>query len=520
LQDNARGISADTLVMGLLDARKTPTDGELYGEMAGEYRIVRKLGTGGFGTVFEAEHPVLRRKAAVKVLHTNRSVDSAAVLRFIAEAQSANQIRHRHIVDIFSFGTLKGGRHFYVMDLLDGAPLDRYLKERFSLPVEIALPLLGPIADALDALHAAGIIHRDVKPANIFLAWESGGEVVPKLLDFGLVKLLADSPIHTASGVPMGTPYYMSPEQCRGEKIDARSDVYAFGVICHELLTGSPPFTGDSPSSVLVAHIVQAPPRMSERSPELPAELDEPVLAMLAKDAASRPSSVGEAFRALAEAAKRAGIQVPSGLPRLPRPSAPPDDDEAPVEVRSTARPTGARRAFEELEARAKRDSDSVKGAERRRMVLIGGAVALLVGVAVASLSLLKGGTAQKSESPEASSSPSGEPVVALASPANGPVPPPLQPTASALRTVELTVSGAPAGAEVFLGDRKLGNASDLVTLPYGNEPIVLTVTAPDYESKTLHLTPSASMAVSVPLTKARRAPKRPKTSSDLENPF
>jgi serine/threonine-protein kinase len=317
----------------------------------------------------------------------------------------------------------------------------------------------------------------------------------------------------------MGTPYYMSPEQCRGEKIDARSDVYAFGVICQELLTGFPPFTGDSPSAVLVAHIVQAPPRMSERSPELPTELDEPVLAMLAKDAAARPSSVGEAFRALAEAAKRAGIELPSGLPHLPRPSAPPDDDEAPVGVRSTARPTGARRAFEELEAQAKRDSDAVKGAERRRTVLTWGAVALLVGVAVASLSLLKGGTAQKTESPETSSTPSA-PVVVSPPEVNGPAAPATQPSASVLRTVELTLSGAPEGAEVFLGDRKLGNASGPVPLPYGNDPVVLTVKAPDYEPKTLHLTPSASMAVSVSLTKARRAPKRPKTSSDLENPF
>ena len=327
--------------MGLLDARKTPTEGELYGEMAGEYRILRKLGTGGFGTVYEAEHPVLKRKAAVKVLHANRSVDSSAVTRFIAEAQSANQIRHRHIVDIFSFGELKGGRHFYVMDLLDGVPLDRYLKQNERLSPEVTLPLLRPMADALDALHGIGIVHRDVKPANIFLAWEPSGEVSPKLLDFGLVKL-QDSPGLTASGVPMGTPYYMSPEQCRGEKVDARSDVYAFGIICYELLTGAPPFVGDSASAILVAHVVNTPPPPSERTPELPTELDAPVLAMLAKDPAARPASVGEAFRALEQAALRAGLDVPGGLLRLPRPSKLPEDADPDG---NTSRPTSLSRA-------------------------------------------------------------------------------------------------------------------------------------------------------------------------------
>jgi eukaryotic-like serine/threonine-protein kinase len=383
--------------MAVPDAHKTPTDGELYGEMAGEYRIVRKLGTGGFGTVFEAEHPVLKRKAAVKVLHANRSFDASAVMRFIAEAQSANQIKHRHIVDIFSFGTLKNGRHFYVMDMLDGAPLDRYLKERRVLTPEVTLPVLRPIADALDSLHGAGIVHRDVKPANIFLAWESSGEVVPKLLDFGLVKLLQDSPIHTASGVPMGTPFYMSPEQCRGEKIDARADVYAFGVICHELLTGLPPFIGDSPTAVLVAHIVSEAPSMSSRSPELPTELDAPVLAMLAKDPAARPSSVGEAFRALEQAAARANIEVPHGLPRLPRPSAPPEATGDDIGARSTARPT------------TRTDdggSDIRSGARSRGSAVTWGILGSLVGVgALVSFLATRGIPSERDEAASATAS-------------------------------------------------------------------------------------------------------------------
>jgi serine/threonine-protein kinase len=186
--------------------------------MAGEYRLLRKLGEGGFGAVYEAEHPLLKRRAAVKVLHRVADKDSDAVLRFISEAQAVNQIRNRHIIDVFSFGKLTDGRHFYVMDLLDGAPLDRWLKQQGRVDVAVALELLTPIAEALDLAHAAGIVHRDLKPQNIFLAWDQSGETIPKLLDFGMAKLLGESPVHTVSGTPIGTPLYMSPEQARGEK--------------------------------------------------------------------------------------------------------------------------------------------------------------------------------------------------------------------------------------------------------------------------------------------------------------
>jgi serine/threonine protein kinase len=251
---------------------------DLFGQLAGEYRIGRKLGAGGFGTVYEAEHPLLKRKAAVNVLHANPGMNSAAVQRFIEEARSASQIRHRHIVDIFSFGTLPNGRYFYVMDLLEGAPLDRYLREHTQLTPELVLPLLRPIASAIEALHAASLVHRDLKPGNIFLAWESSGEVVPKLLDFGLVKLLGGASLQTTTGVPMGTPYYMAPEQCQGAKLDGRADIYSLGVVCFELLSGKPPFTGGSATAVLVAHVLQEPPRLSALRPELPDALDEPLL--------------------------------------------------------------------------------------------------------------------------------------------------------------------------------------------------------------------------------------------------
>jgi len=289
--------------------------------MAGEYRLLRKLGEGGFGAVYEAEHPLLKRRAAVKVLHRVADKDSDAVLRFISEAQAVNQIRNRHIIDVFSFGKLNDGRHFYVMDLLDGEPLDRWLKHQGRVDVSTALQLLTPIANALDLAHAAGIVHRDLKPQNIFLSWDASGETIPKLLDFGMAKLLGESPVHTVSGTPIGTPLYMSPEQARGEKVDQRSDVYALGVLCHEMLTGHLPFVGDTTVAVLMAHIIQTAPRASEVCDDLSPLLDAPVQRMLEKKPDERPSSAGEAINALRRAAEEAGIELASGPPRLPRPA-------------------------------------------------------------------------------------------------------------------------------------------------------------------------------------------------------
>ncbi|MET0792966.1 MAG: serine/threonine-protein kinase, partial [Polyangiaceae bacterium] len=300
---------------------------EIAGQMAGEYRLGRKLGEGGFGAVYEAIHPLLKRRAAVKVLHRIAGSDSEAVLRFVAEARAVNQIRNRHIIDIFSFGKLPDGRHFYVMDLLEGEPLDRYLAREGRCSVEITVQLLRPIAEALDAAHAAGVVHRDLKPQNIYLIWDSTGETVPKLLDFGMAKLLGESPVHTVSGTPLGTPHYMSPEQARGDLVDGRSDVYALGVLCYELLTGQLPMIGENTIGVLMAHIIQVPTPPSEVCPELSAELDAPILRMLEKKPELRQATASEALSELALAAERAGAAVPSGAPRLSRPAPTTDPD-------------------------------------------------------------------------------------------------------------------------------------------------------------------------------------------------
>src|SRR5262249_11230088 len=150
----------------------------------------------------------------------------------------------RNIIDIFSFGTIPGtDRHYFVMELLDGMTLGAMLNRTGRLPVALALPLVKGIADALDAVHEAGITHRDLKPDNVFLARERDGTYFPKLLDFGIAKLLDEEVAHkTGSGIVLGTPRYMSPEQARGKRADHRSDIYALGVIIHEMLTGGPLF--------------------------------------------------------------------------------------------------------------------------------------------------------------------------------------------------------------------------------------------------------------------------------------
>ncbi|MBV8761743.1 MAG: serine/threonine protein kinase, partial [Deltaproteobacteria bacterium] len=229
------------------------------GTVVGEYTIDCLLGRGGFGNVYRATQPLIGKQVAVKVLALRYSVDAAIVSRFVAEARAVNQIRHPNIIDIFSFGQLPDGRHYYVMELLDGEPLDRLAG---ALTLANALPILRALARALDAAHAKGIAHRDLKPENVFLARDADGTRYPKLLDFGIAKLLAPEGAvahRTATGTPLGTPYYMSPEQCRGRDVDHRTDIYSFGILTYRVLTGAYPFTGDF-MELMTAQVASEPP--------------------------------------------------------------------------------------------------------------------------------------------------------------------------------------------------------------------------------------------------------------------
>jgi eukaryotic-like serine/threonine-protein kinase len=286
------------------------------GTMVGEYRVEAKIGEGGFGEVYRAVHPVIGKSAAIKVIGRLYSKDAEMMRRFVAEARAVNQIRHGNIIDIFAFGTLQDGRQYYVMELLEGMPLDAFLRKRGTLSPDVAIPLLRNVARAVDAAHQKGIVHRDLKPENIFLVADNDGRAEPKLLDFGIAKLLGEgSKSHkTRSGLAMGTASYMSPEQAHGHSVDHRTDIYAFGCIAYEVLTGHLPFDASSYMAILMKHISEPAPHASDTNPSLPASIDTPLLAMMAKDAADRPKSMRAAIDALASAA---GVETNALAPLL-----------------------------------------------------------------------------------------------------------------------------------------------------------------------------------------------------------
>jgi serine/threonine protein kinase len=294
------------------------SDAELPpGTPVGEYTVEVVLGRGGFGTVYRAVHPVIGKQVAIKVLARKYASDPDVISRFAAEARAVNQIRHRNIIDIFQFSMLADGRHYYVMECLDGEPLDQYLKTHGPLALGEALPILRAIGRALDAAHAKGIAHRDLKPENIFLAIDADGERFPKLLDFGIAKLFGadtdDVRHRTATGMPIGTPYYMSPEQCRGKDVDQRTDIYSFGIVAYRMLTNTYPFDGADYVELLFQQVNEEPPPPSSRNSALPTTVDAAIAWMMRKDRAQRPATLGDALAAFE------GIESHPPSPTTPR---------------------------------------------------------------------------------------------------------------------------------------------------------------------------------------------------------
>jgi serine/threonine protein kinase len=262
------------------------------GQVVGNYKITAKLGEGGMGIVFLAEHPVIGKKVALKAIHPELARNPEVVSRFVMEAKAVNQIGHEHIVDIGDFGTTPNGDFYFIMEYLQGESLADRLKREILLSQSRALAIAAQMADALGASHDHGIIHRDLKPENIFLITRRGNPDFVKVLDFGLAKLTQteEKVTHkTRAGSVMGTPYYMSPEQGEGKlQIDHRADIYSLGIILFEMLTGKVPFGGEGYGEIIVKHITHQAPSARRINPAISAAVEMILFRALEKERDAR----------------------------------------------------------------------------------------------------------------------------------------------------------------------------------------------------------------------------------------
>jgi serine/threonine-protein kinase len=272
----------------------------------GQYRLIAPLGAGGMGEVYLAEHRMLKRPCAIKLIHPDRAGDPQVLARFEREVRLTAQLSHWNTVEIYDYGRTDDGTFFYVMEYLPGLSLEELLRRYGPLRPERVVHLLRQTCQALREAHAIGLIHRDIKPGNVFVAQRGGLYDVVKLLDFGLVKQVADSSSArlTQEGGISGTPLFMSPEQARGlSNLDTRSDIYSLGAVAYALLTGRPPFDGPNPMDVMIAQVHDAVVPLSKHQGDVPDDLERVILRCLAKDPEERFQDADSLEQALADCA-------------------------------------------------------------------------------------------------------------------------------------------------------------------------------------------------------------------------
>jgi tRNA A-37 threonylcarbamoyl transferase component Bud32 len=329
----------------------------------GGYRVLRVIGTGSMGVVFEAEDAVLKRPVALKVIEPQSSADPVCRERFLREATAAAAVEHDHVVAIHQVGEDRGVP-FIAMQLLRGESLEDRLCREAQLPVAEALRIGREIAAGLHAAHERGLIHRDIKPANVWLEGETGRV---KLLDFGLAQRIQETTRLTQSGLLVGTPCYMAPEQARGDEVTTRADLYSLGCVLYRCATGRVPFQEDNILALLTAVALDTPPSAQELNPTLPQEFSEAIMRLLAKDPAERPGSAAATLELLQFVEKRQPLPDNGTVTRPNiafRPAAVSTAPAAPAEPMHKARPSRRQRP-------------------RRRLVL--GVVAVFVGLIAAT---------------------------------------------------------------------------------------------------------------------------------------
>ncbi|MDX6383186.1 MAG: eukaryotic-like serine/threonine-protein kinase [Blastocatellia bacterium] len=307
---------SDTSTLCTLDAAVLErSDDPLLGQtLAEKYLIEQLIKRGGMGAVYRGKHVMMDKTVAIKVLRPALAGDDSVVARFSREAKAASRISHPHAVSVTDFGESENGVVFLVMEYLDGRTLKDIIRSEGPLPLDRILEIVRQVSGALDAAHKQGVIHRDLKSDNIMLSQTNGGDWA-KVLDFGIAKITQregaqDNDI-TAANLVIGTPQYMSPEQCsQSGPIDARADVYSLGVILFEMLAGRVPFTGDSPTVIMMKQVQDEPPSVRDLRPDLPAGVGSLVKKALAKQPIDRFQTAGELYEALVAAVGEPSVEV------------------------------------------------------------------------------------------------------------------------------------------------------------------------------------------------------------------
>jgi serine/threonine-protein kinase len=535
------------------------------GEQIGPYQVVRRLGAGGMGEVYLARHRHLNRDAAVKVLLAEISMNQTVVARFFTEARATAQLRHPNIVEIFDCDVLPDGRAYIVMEYLRGESLRGTLDRQGKLCPDYGsiAAITGLVADALQAAHENGIVHRDLKPDNTFLAIvpsQRDGLTV-KVLDFGIAKLLSGGD-RTGGGTPtrtgslIGTPLYMSPEQCRGiPTIDHRADIYSLGCMVFEMVVGQPPFVAEAPGDILMAHIIQNAPPLSSFQADVPREIDALVAQMLAKDPAMRPQSMAEvvatieALLGIRKSEFAGTLRRPAGFPEMaaqmptqilppegsapvrptpsfPKRESPPNRGASPGAEAPASRPKITPPAQAAIPVRHKSTPASSPGRqkdpvgvpsldlanddrfapEKPKWAIPVVVIALVVG--------LGGGAAYLLTRPQPTATSDHEPAKKpdIPSPTE-----PAQKQAEFVPPVEVTVEiiSSPGGATVWVGgeDSSRGTTPTKLTLPRSTSPMDVVLKAPGYLDKQLSLDASRDQTMNVKLQPREGVRPQVKTS-------
>jgi eukaryotic-like serine/threonine-protein kinase len=293
----------------------------------GTYRILRMLSSGGMGLVFQAEDIQLRRVVALKVMRKEAAAHPTARARFLREARAAAQVEHTHIVSVHQVGEANGVVYL-AMAWLKGCTLDDYLKRGRVKPGQ-AIRIGRQVALGLAAAHENGLIHRDIKPANIWI--EQGGNI--KILDFGLARAVTEDANLTRAGAILGTPAYMAPEQARGEKVDHRCDLYSLGVVMYRMVTGRMPTKGETTIAALMSLAMDVPPEPCAVEPEIPEDLSNLIMELLAKDPARRPPSAKDLVDRLLQIGKSSSGNFSPGENSIIAASKTPKEQEKPASV-------------------------------------------------------------------------------------------------------------------------------------------------------------------------------------------